>query len=686
MPPEMDWRITRPLTGPALDDDAFTSVGADPTHARHLPGYFQSLLVKGHTAADAEPMLLYLCGRHHRSIPFWDCLTKTRHTQERLTDAVAACHRAWFLDSWARPRSHLLANLAIAAHVSERMILMMRDHSHRDPANPEPHLIRGLLHRHLGDMPSAIDAVEVAIALTADKAEPSLLLVDLLSRAGQTRRAAEVAEQAISHASDNINLLNNAAALLIRLHRHATAKKHLEKALRLAGPTEVTLCNYANSLLYRGQQGPAVDTARAAIALKPQALLPRRSLVNTLPYHASTTGASLLGESSRVSARIPRPVGTPALSPRTNNGPLTLGLLSGTLRTHPVGWLTIAGLEALPRDRFRFICLSGPFQDNDPFSRRFRALSEEWIDVSGLKEEDLVILAREKGIDIILDLGGHGDGGRMVACANRLAPVQIKWVGMQNHSTGLAEMDWFLTDRWETPPSAETRYSERMLRMPDGYICYEPPPHAPPVGPAPVLRNGHLTFGCFNNIAKITGLTITLWCEILRQIPDATLMVKAHQLAETDTARGFIRRFEHQGIATDRIRLEGPSSHRAFLNCYNQIDIALDPVPYSGGLTTCEALWMGVPTIALRGDTFAARHSTSHLSNAGFDDWVTRDAEAYIALAVSWSRSLDALIKLRGTMRSRVRQSALCDTARFGDALALALTHAWRSSTVSQAS
>ena len=128
----------------------------------------------------------------------------------------------------------------------------------------------------------------------------------------------------------------------------------------------------------------------------------------------------------------------------------------------------------------------------------------------------------------------------MAACARRLAPVQIKWVGMQNHSSGLPEMDWFLTDRWETPPALEALYSERMLRMPDGYVCYSPPPHAPDVVPPPVLRNGYVTFGCFNNIAKITPRAIATWCEILRAVPGSRLVLKTHQLGDAPTAARFL--------------------------------------------------------------------------------------------------------------------------------------------------
>ncbi len=186
-----------------------------------------------------------------------------------------------------------------------------------------------------------------------------------------------------------------------------------------------------------------------------------------------------------------------------------------------------------------------------------------------------------------------------------------------------------------------------------------------------------LTFGCFNNTAKITPRAIETWCAALRAVPGSRLVLKTHQLGDAPTAARFHRAFQRLGIDPDRIETRGSSPHRAFLASYNEIDIVLDPFPYSGGLTTCEALWMGVPTVTLPGEIFASRHSASHLSNAGFPDWVARDRADYIRIAVTWSHEVDRLAALRATMRDRVRVSPLCDGPRFGRALGLALRHAW---------
>jgi tetratricopeptide (TPR) repeat protein len=356
---------------------------------------------------------------------------------------------------------------------------------------------------------------------------------------------------------------------------------------------------------------------------------------------------------------------------------LRLGLLSGSLRTHPVGWLTIAGFETLDPAAFDIIVLA-QHAARDSIARRFRAIAGDWHNVDTISDADLAALGRSRGIDVLIDLGGYGDAGRMLACAHRLAPVQAKWVGMQNHSSGLAEMDWFITDRWETPAGFEKLYSERLLRLPDGYVCYSPPPYAPDVVPLPALANGYVTFGCFNNLAKITPQVIAAWASILRRLAGSRLILKTYQFSDAATAARVHAAFAVLGIEPARVELRGKSLHRAFLGEYNQVDIVLDPFPYSGGLTTCEALWMGVPTVTLPGEIFASRHSASHLSNAGLADWVVADLDGYIDLALARAADPQALAVLRAGLRSRVKASPLCDAPRFGRNLGAALRHTWR--------
>lgn len=284
----------------------------------------------------------------------------------------------------------------------------------------------------------------------------------------------------------------------------------------------------------------------------------------------------------------------------------------------------------------------------------------------------------EENIDILIDLSGYGDTGELPVLAFRPAPVQVKWVGMQSTTTGLDEVDFFITDRWETPDGFERFYSERLLRLDDGYVCYTPPPGAAPVSMLPALANGHVTFGCFNNVMKITDSTLSLWARIFERLPTARMILRCPQFSETSNVERFLARAGAAGLAPARLDLRGHAKHPEFLATYREVDIALDPFPYTGGLTTCEALFMGVPVVTLAGETFAGRHSTSHLSNVGLEDWVTTTKTDYLQRAIAATEDLDGLAHLRETLRARVLDSPLCDAPRFGRSLGKALRSAWR--------
>jgi predicted O-linked N-acetylglucosamine transferase (SPINDLY family) len=355
---------------------------------------------------------------------------------------------------------------------------------------------------------------------------------------------------------------------------------------------------------------------------------------------------------------------------------LRIGLLSATLKTHPVGWLTIAAFEGLDHNRFELVCF-GQTPSADAMQRRFAALAAEWHEVTGLPPARVAERIRAAEIDVLIDLGGFGDLGMMAACALRPTPVQVKWVGAQSHSSGLAEMDWYITDRWETPEGSEPFYSERLWRMPDGYVCYSPAAYAPDVAPLPALARKHVTFGCFNNLAKVTPRVLDAWAAILRDVPDARLVLKCHQCDDAGTVAALLAAFDARGVVPARIEARGGSRHRDLLAQYGDIDIVLDPFPYTGGLTTCEALWMGVPTVCLTGETFSGRHSTSHMSNVGLAAWCAGSIADYVRLAVDRAGDIPALASLRAGLRQRTAASPLCDGRRFGRNLGDALGAMW---------
>nr|WP_294517427.1 tetratricopeptide repeat protein [uncultured Rhodopila sp.] len=663
----------------AAAEDAYRQVlELNPRRTEALIALGGLLLLRGRPE-EARGLLLRCCGIAADSAEAWNTLGLACSAMGDAGTALTTFIRAQTLQPNVAAYWVNGADVSLEAGEAEAELARLTVACEQQPLNPAPQLGRGRLLDRLVRPAEAIDALEAACELAPDSPGPLMLLAAVLARTSRTREAEAVLRRLSALDPGNVPVQNDHAAVLMRLHRHPEARALLLDVLDRTEPTVVLLSNLANATACVGLQEEAVAIARRAISLDPQAVLPRRVLCNTLGYRDGVTGMEVLNALHDCSAVLPR-ARLPPLANRVDpERHLTVGLLSGTLRAHPVGWLTIAGIENLDPERFSLVCLSQRSAPDDPFARRFRAVARDWVDVDGMSDTALAEAARAREIDIVIDLGGYGDAARMTACANRLAPVQIKWVGMQSHSSGLPEMDWFLTDRWETPEGFERFYSERLLRLADGYVCYSPPPYAPDVVPPPALANGYVTFGCFNNLAKITPRVIATRAEILRQVPESRLVLKTHQFSDVATANAFRAAFAAEGVPAHRLELRGPSGHRAFMAEYGDIDIVLDPFPYSGGLTTCEALWMGVPTIALPGEIFASRHSASHLSNAGLADWATGSVDEYIAMAVARAADVPALAALRAGLREQVRRSPLCDAPRFGRNLGLALRHAWRS-------
>lgn len=655
-------------------EDAYRQTLERAPHRAEALVALAGLLIARGEAGEARGLLLRCLGRDPDHAEAWDALglalLRTDDPTIALTAFIEAQRAAPAMLDYALHGIDAATAAGLLEAEETRLSLLCRD----DPANPVPRAALGVTLERMGRRDEAIDALMIAAALAPDARVPALLLGGILARSNRLRDAEAALRRAEELDPDNPQVRNDRAAVLMRMHRHAEARDLLFSHVERFGEQVPSLCNLANATACLGYQRDAVDLARRAIALRPDAVLPRRALCNTLPYLDGVTGAELLEALRACGTRLPRAPMPPFANSRDPDRRLTVGLLSGTLKTHPVGWLTVAGIENLDPDRFDLICLAQNAAQGDAMTRRFRAAAREWIDVDGLNDEALARLARARGIDILIDLGGYGDAARMNACAHRLAPVQVKWVGMQNHSTGLAEMDWMLTDRWETPAGFEPLYSERLLRLPDGYVCYSPPPHAPDVEPLPGLANGHITFGCFNNLAKITPAAIEAWRTILTRMPTARLVLKTHQFSDRPTAARIRAAF---GEAAARVETRGSSGHRAFMGEYNHIDIALDPFPYSGGLTTIEALWMGVPTVMVPGEIFAARHSFSHMSNAGLSGWAAADVAGYVDLAVGKASDIGALAALRAGLRARVKASPLCDGPSFGGNLGRALRGAW---------
>jgi predicted O-linked N-acetylglucosamine transferase (SPINDLY family) len=335
-------------------------------------------------------------------------------------------------------------------------------------------------------------------------------------------------------------------------------------------------------------------------------------------------------------------------------------------------------LESHDRERFEIFCYADVAQP-DAVTERLQQASDGWLRVTGLRPDAVARRIREDRIDILVDLAGHTGDNPLMVLAHRPAPVQVSWLGYPN-TTGMRAVDYRLADAVVEPPGlADELSTETVVRLPHGFHCYEPPPGAPAAAPLPAPRQGHVTFGSFNDLKKTQPAVIRAWAEILNRVPGSRLLLKCSSFVDATTRDRYAKSFAEAGADPERVRMvPRVASTEEHLGLYGKIDIGLDPFPYNGTTTTCEALWMGVPVVTLRGDRHAGRVGASLLGRVGLGDWIADTKEGYVALAVSWASRRDELAALRRELRERVARSPLRDARGLTRAIEDAYRTMWR--------
>jgi predicted O-linked N-acetylglucosamine transferase (SPINDLY family) len=283
-------------------------------------------------------------------------------------------------------------------------------------------------------------------------------------------------------------------------------------------------------------------------------------------------------------------------------------------------------------------------------------------------------LIRDDQIDLLVDLSGHIAGHRLLVFARKPAPVQVTYLGYQN-TTGMQAMDYRLTDDWSDPPGTDAFYTEKLVRLPEAFFCYRPSPDAPPVGELPALASGHVTFGSFNNFAKVTPATLDAWAKILAGVSHSRLVILAHNAPSLHES--LLNRFAGQGIEPGRVHIVNRCPRPEYLTRIAAVDIALDPFPFNGHTTTCDALWQGVPVVTLAGNNYASRFGSSAHNVLGLTELIAASAEQYVEIATTLARDLIRLATLRGELRPRIAASTLLDGAGFARRVEAAYRAMW---------
>jgi len=456
------------------------------------------------------------------------------------------------------------------------------------------------------------------------------------------------------------------------------AQDAYEKALRLQPTYPKARTSLGLLLLAQGRQEEAVRTLLQAVETSPSNAEAASALLFALNYterepaevfQAHRTCAAVLTPTAGTHAAV-------AIHPNRNRR-LRIGYVSADFRHHSVACFVEPLLRHHDRNRFHITCYAD-VEIPDEVTTRLQGLADDWRPLWGVSDEKAAQTVRDDGIDILIDLGGHTGPNRLAVFARKPAPVQVTYLGYPN-TTGLDAMDYRLTDALADPPQADRFHTEKLVRLPHGFLCYQPPSDAPAPERAPCTVNGQITFGSFNNLAKVTPEMVELWAKLLQDTPDSRLLLKYRLLSDPSTAERFQRLFAEAGITGDRLELvdwvAGRGNHLAM---YGKVDIALDTFPYNGTTTTCEALWMGVPVVTWMGATHAGRVGASLLTRLQLEGLVATSATEYIRIASELARDFGNLEALRQDLRSSVRDSGLCNGEHFTRDLETALRKMWK--------
>lgn len=670
--------------------------------ALYNEGRFQDALMQGEILAKQFP--------NHALVP--NLLGAVNAAMGRSESSIASYTRALQINpEFAEAHNNLGVTLNAAGRAGEA-VASFKEALRIKPDYAEAHYNLGIALDNLGEREEAIQEYRIVLEMRPDFAEAYNNIGNALFALGDPDGSIENYAKALSiepHYADAHNNLGNVQcsigdresalasykeALRIR-PEYAEAHNNLGKLWSELGNPDEAVASYkralelrpgiaevhnnlGNSLCDLGELQEAVANFERALQINPDYADAHSNLLMCLQYDVDVDAPSLKGAhiqwDRQHGACSPTPKNIDDVTVRSKY-PLKIGLVSPDFALHIIGFLTVRLLENADSRKLQFYCYSDrPAEDE--YTRRFEKASHQWKRVYGLSDDELADQIREDQIDILFDLTGHTANNRLTMFARKPSPVQISWAGYVG-TTGLASIDYVLADRFHIPEGDDEHFVERVLRLPESYVCYDPPVHALPVSELPAHENGFVTFGCFSNPSKINGRLIENWSRILHETGDSRILLKYKGLDTPHNRERILSVFRRNGIGEQRVTIEGRAPHVEMLQRYHAVDIALDTVPYSGCVTTCEALWMGVPVVTIPGRTFAGRHSYSHLSNVGCTYSIAKDYDEYVDIAASLARDLDRLNSIRRGLRQQLETSTLCDGSRFADAFSGLIRDVW---------
>ncbi len=551
-----------------------------------------------------------------------------------------------------------------------------------NPEYAEVYSNLGNSYKSLGKMDEAISSYQKAIRLKSDFADAYNNLGTAYNRLGQFDNAMACFHKSLSLNPACCECFHNIGNLCKDIGKLSESLLWYQKALAIhSGHPEVSN-NIGVSLQLQGKVSEAVVWYDAALKIKPNYASAHSNKLLALHYDHSGDWASLFQEhlswDIQHGSGIAHPLSSKRIC-RNAHEKIHIGYLSPDFKQHSVAYFIEPILKKHDSGRFNVTCYSDtPYPDH--VTHRLKESGWEWRDVSGISDDRLFEQIQSDQIHILVDLAGHTAINRMSLFAQKPAPIQVTYLGYPN-TTGLQAMDYRITDAVADPPGLTDRwYTEKLIRVPGSFLCYQAPADAPEVSDLPLINADGIIFASFNNRAKITGNVIRTWATILDSVPNARLILKSKALEDPQTRQQLIDRFAACHVGPERLELYGFLPPEEHLGLYHRVDVALDTFPYNGTTTTCEALWMGVPVIVLEGDNHVSRVGVSLLTSAGLNAFIAHSVDDYINKAIKLSQDTEMLSSTRYMLRKMMRDSPLMNAESLTRSLENAYETMWQES------
>jgi len=518
-----------------------------------------------------------------------------------------------------------------------------------------------------------------AAAKDPGSAAAGLALARVLHDLGELRAAGDALEGVLALTPGDADVWMNLGNVRREQGAFTAAEAAGQRATALAPGSALAWRNLAVTLQEQGRAGPAIAAYERALAIDPELREAESGRLFCLNYDEDRTAGEVAREHRQwgMAMQARTPTSTAAWPNRSDpDRRIRIGYVSGDFHTHPVGYFLAEVLKAHDRSAVDVIGYSnGPRAD--AMTGRLRAACDHWRVIAGLDDAAADLMIRADAVDVLIDLSGHTAHGRLALFARRPAPVQASWLGYVA-TTGLPSMDYLITDAETAPFGSEALFTETLMRSPLGRFCYGPPELAPLVSPPPSARSRPFVFGSFNDTLKITPRVVGLWARVLNRVPGSQLLLKWRALDDEGVRQRLCEAFRRAGVEPSRLELRGYSPHQSMLAQYADMDVALDPLSFSGGMTTCEALFMGVPVVTLPEEKPASRQTLSFLTQLGLTDLLAVSEDDYVAKAAALAQDPDRLADLRRSLRPRMQASPLCQPVPFAAALEALIRQMWR--------